>query len=59
MKAVITYFREAREELMKVIWPTTDELKRHTVIVIVVSLFVAAFLGVLDVIFRAGLQNLI
>jgi preprotein translocase subunit SecE len=39
---------ESKAELKKVTWPTRKELVKHTLIVIGLSLFVAAFLGVLD-----------
>ncbi len=53
------YFREAREEISKVVWPTRKELRRHTVIVIVISLAVALFLGLLDVLLKRGLQYIV
>ncbi len=46
--ALFSYFRESREELKKVVWPTWLETRNNTLLVIGVSLFVAAFLGVLD-----------
>jgi preprotein translocase subunit SecE len=51
MQKVINFFREARGELMKVNWPTQKELVRYTVLVIVISLAVAIFLGALDTLF--------
>lgn len=59
MSKVITFFKEAREELVKVVWPSREELIRHTVIVVVISLGVAALLGVLDLIFNTILQEVI
>lgn len=59
MSKVITFFKEAREELGKVVWPSREELIRHTVIVVVISLGVAALLGVLDLIFNTILQEVI
>ncbi len=56
---VVNYVKEAKEELGKVVWPTRKELIRHTLIVIGVSLVVAAFLGVFDFIFNKILENLI
>lgn len=48
---LVKYLVESKAELKKVTWPTKKELVKHTLIVIGLSLFVAAFLGVLDVIF--------
>lgn len=53
---IINYFKESREELKKVVWPTKQELFRHTLIVIGVSLATAAFLGVFDYGFSKLLQ---
>ena len=57
--SAIAYFREAREELKKVVWPTKKELYRHTTIVIVISLAVAFFLGLLDIVLQNGLEYII
>lgn len=43
-----SYLKEAREELKKVVWPSWPETRRNTVLVIAISLFVAAFLGLID-----------
>lgn len=53
---VIGYFRESREELRKVSWPAWPETRNNTLLVIGISLFVAAFLGLCDLVFSAGLQ---
>jgi len=45
---LVKYLIEAKAELRKVSWPTKKETTKHTLIVIGISLFVAAFLGVLD-----------
>ncbi len=52
---ISSYLKETRSEMKKVNWPTRTETIRFTIIVIVVSLFVAAFLGGLDYLFRQGL----
>lgn len=57
--AVVKYFKEAREELTKVTWPTRREAANHTMLVIVFSLAVAAFFGVLDFILTQGLEGII
>ncbi len=45
---IFSYFRESREELKKVVWPTRKETQNNTMLVIGISLFVAVFLGLLD-----------
>jgi len=45
------YFKEVRVEMAKVRWPTRSDTINYTIVVIAVSLAVAAFLGALDFIF--------
>lgn len=45
--------------MKKVTWPTKKETYNYTVLVIVISLAVAAFLGILDYGFNLGLKELI
>jgi len=56
---VIDYFKSARQELKKVIWPNSKETTRYSLLVIGVSLAVAAFFGILDFVFNLGLTKLI
>jgi preprotein translocase subunit SecE len=44
------FFKEVRFELTKVTWTTREELVYSTIIVIVVSLVLAVFIGVVDVV---------
>lgn len=59
MKRLANYITEARAELAKVNWPTRQEAIQLTITVIVFSAVVAAFIGLLDNLFSAGLQKLI
>ncbi|MBI2639416.1 MAG: preprotein translocase subunit SecE [Candidatus Sungbacteria bacterium] len=56
---IITFLKEARVEIKKVIWPTKNETLRHTLAVILISLGVAGFLGALDFIFTFILNNFV
>jgi preprotein translocase subunit SecE len=51
MATPITFFREVRDELKKVVWPTRQEVIRLTFVVIAASLIVGLFLGGLDFVF--------
>jgi preprotein translocase subunit SecE len=42
------YFREVIGELRKVIWPSREETRRLTIMVIIISVVVGAFLGAID-----------
>lgn len=51
LKKLIAFVGEARQELRRVNWPTRQETVRLTLIVIGMSLGVAAFLGFFDYLF--------
>jgi preprotein translocase SecE subunit len=53
------YLREAREELKKVSWPRWLETRNNTLLVIGISVFLAALLGLADILFSNGLQYLL
>lgn len=59
MEKIINYLKASIEEMKKVTWPTKKETYNHTILVIAVSLGVAAFLGALDYIFNLGLGLII
>lgn len=44
----VVFFKEVKDELSKVVWPTRDEVIRLTGVVILVSLGVGLFLGGAD-----------
>jgi preprotein translocase subunit SecE len=48
------FLKEVRFELTKVTWTTREELIYSTIVVIVVSIILAIFIGVVDL----GLSNL-
>ena len=49
---VVKYVNETRAELRKVTWPTREEAINLTTIIVIVTIIVAIFLGVLDFIFQ-------
>jgi preprotein translocase subunit SecE len=59
MNKTITYLKEVKEEIKNVTWPTRKQAIYFTVAVLVVSLFVAYFLGLFDKIFSLGLERLL
>ena len=50
------FFKGVKAEMKKVSWPNRKELINYTGIVIAVCLISAAFIGVLDAVFKAGLK---
>ncbi len=59
MNKLINYIKDTRGELKHVSWPTKKQSIWFTVIVIVVSLLTAAFLGFFDFILSLGLDEFI
>lgn len=59
MSKITTFFREVRVEMSKVIWPTTSQLVAYTLVVIFLSVLLAAFLGALDLGFQKVLTKFI
>lgn len=56
---IADYFKTAKIELKKVVWPTKKETVRYSLIVIGMSLAVAIFFGILDFIFNIGLEQML
>lgn len=56
---LISFFQESKQEFKRVNWPTFAETTRLTLIVIVFSLAIALFLGVLDSFFAYLLGQII
>ena len=44
------FIKEVRIEMSKVTWPTWLELRGSTILVIIVSIFFAAYIGIFDII---------
>ncbi|MDY2983892.1 MAG: preprotein translocase subunit SecE [Synergistes jonesii] len=59
MDKVLDYIRESRAELRKVTWPTKQQLWYSTVIVIVVTVISAAYLGLVDLILTGVFSRII
>lgn len=55
----LSYLQESKEELQKVTWPSQKETIRYSVIVIAISVAVAAYFGAVDWVLKLGLDALI
>lgn len=53
------FLKEVRLEMKKVNWPTRNEAIKYTLIVVVLSVIVAAFLGGLDAVYQYLLDKFI
>ena len=57
MSRLTDYIKETRSEMKHVNWPTRKQAVTFTVIVIAISLGVAAFLGFFDYLFSLGIAR--
>ncbi len=57
--SVLNYFQHALEELKKVAWPSSHETLQKTILVVIISLAIAAYLGLLDYIFTLALERVV
>ena len=59
MSRLSNYISDTIEEMKHVSWPTKKQTTIFTVIVILISIGVAAYLGFFDYLFSLGLRNII
>jgi len=59
MKKIIQFFKDCVGELRKVIWPTRDDVIAGTKVVIISTILVAIFLGVVDFLCVKGIDLLL
>lgn len=57
--AVTRYFRESYEEMRKVSWPSNETTRKHTIIVVAISLGMGAYFLALDYVLNKGLEALL
>jgi preprotein translocase subunit SecE len=48
----IKFLQETQRELAKVTWPSRQQTQNMTLLVIIVSVLVGAYLGLLDIVFQ-------
>ena len=59
MSKITDYFKETRAELKHVIWPSKNQTFYYTLVVIILSVAIAYYLGIFDFIFSMGLQKVV
>lgn len=59
INSLTTFLKEVRSELKKVVWPDRPTAIRLTATVLVVSTFLAIYLGLLDFILTESLKSLV
>ena len=45
---LVKFIREVRNEMRRVSWPSRDEVRESTTVVIVIVLILAVFIGIVD-----------
>lgn len=56
---MMNYLRDVRAEMKHVSWPSRSLTVVYTIVVVVVSVAVAIYLGILDYLFRLAVEQLI
>lgn len=59
MNAIIQYLKETKAEMKNVTWPTSHQAISATVLVIIISVAIAYYLGLFDYLFSRGLDFII
>ena len=59
MNKITQFLREVKQELRKVTWPTKEDTLRYSLMVVIASLIVAAYLGGLDYIVANTLERFV
>jgi preprotein translocase subunit SecE len=59
VKNVLNYLGEVRGELKKVVWPKKQEVTKLTLIVVLISVIIGLYVGILDFAFTKLLELLI
>ncbi len=58
MSKIVQFFKDSYAELRKVVWPSRDDVLASTKVVIVSTVIVAFFLGLLDFFLVRGIDLL-
>ncbi len=59
IERVRKYFASVRGEAQRVSWPSRKEVITFTVLILLMTVILAAYLGLLDVVFRRGVHFLL
>jgi preprotein translocase subunit SecE len=56
MSKIVQFFKECVAELRKVVWPTKEDVVSSVKVVVVSTIIIACFLGLLDALLVAGIN---
>ena len=57
--SIISYIKEVKAETKNIKWPTKKQVINYTIVVIVLSILLAAYVGALDALFAKILSKII
>jgi preprotein translocase SecE subunit len=58
MTSPFTYLKHVREEFTHIVWPTNRKAVAHTLVVILIAVAIALFVGLLDYVFGLGVSRI-
>jgi preprotein translocase subunit SecE len=59
IQKIIVFFQEVRSELKKVSWPSKKDVVGATTVVIITTLIMGLFLGIIDLVLSKGIELLL
>ena len=59
MQKMKRFFVEVRAELLKISWPSKDAILASTIIVVILSIIIAIYVGVVDLFFSNLIRGII
>jgi preprotein translocase subunit SecE len=57
LSRLLDFFREVRGEIQKVTWPTTEELRKATLVIVIFVALLGVFIGLMDTLLQFLLVN--
>ena len=59
LQSITDYVRDVRVEMAKVTWPTRDELRESTIVVLVMVVIMTIFIGIVDRVLAMAFEALV
>ncbi len=59
MNSLIKYFNDTASEMKQVSWPTQKQSIFYTILVLIITLVVALYIGAFDYVFSQGVQFIV
>jgi len=59
MNALTTYLHHVREEFTHIVWPSRERAIAHTLVVVLIALVIAIWVGALDYIFSVLVSRIV